>query len=463
MGIEKSSTWRIRGILQGIDDQAPRLSSILLCLFVLTLTLGPRIPIPLDLGRRVDARIHEIIVVLLAPLICTVLRLRPADLRSPWYPFMSLAFVAGTGSLILKSVSSEAPLLSFGYTFRFVMFFLTVIVIYALAMRAGRACTKWVLAAVFSTFILNASYVVLGGLRGTRASLELPGGEIMALYGPGLVGEVNPLSAGIFFIFVLAVLVTFPATRCVARSLIFIGIVLTGTCVYFIGNRAAMLMYGLGLAVYVVQQVRRKQFAETLLTILFAVVSAMFFIVFNTRGGTAVIGPNAVSEARGTQWIRAADLIRENPLFGWSLGTNEAHQAFLRLWGELGLLGMLFFVTFVMSLLLRSGKVVSSPLPFGYHSNDLPAASGTQSHLISWPRTLKLFLLLIILGGMITDSLTPVMSQDLLALLVGLAWMQISEGAASVNSLDQDPDQRYANATLPPAKHPPTVGTWANV
>lgn len=384
------------------------LAALSLGAFFLLLTVGPRIPLAIEIGRRVDLRLHEILFVgmLLVGIYFLINQGQFVSLRSPWYPFFGLSFIIVSLSLSLKVITTSSNLLmGLGYSYRALIFFFMSVVVANIAIRAGSGTTTIVIPTILLAFILNSVHVIWHSVHGSKTLFADNTGTLVQLYSPGLVGEPNALAAGIFFIYILTVLVQWHSTSMRQNLLIFLGLIVTLVCIYSINNRSAMVMAAMALVILIGTSLARRELKKAFFACVLLLTGLFSFFAVNPRGSAE--GPiDALSNGRWPQWERALDLIQVDPVLGWELGTNEAHQAFLRLWGDWGLVGGLLFIVLLISMLIRSpGRETTDLIDGGL-----------------WVRVLKMFIIVLLVGGLLTDSMTPVISWDLLSFSVGLAW-----------------------------------------
>ena len=195
------------------------------------------------------------------------------------------------------------------------------------------------------------------------------------------------------------------------------AILLAVASIYFTNNRSVFFGTVFLLSVFVGALVwqRRIKFAILWAFGLLSAGIALFFL--NWRG--AMESPlAAIDGGRLPQWHIATALFFESPLLGWNLGSSEPHQAFLRLAGELGTLAAVaVFLLFLKILFKQSSSVVPRR---ALSASFTPSFDSLQDRL--WPLVAKTFLLVVLAMGTLTDSLTPVLSWDLVAFCVGMAW-----------------------------------------
>lgn len=422
----EASRWRIRA------SRRPKtfiryetLCASFLGIFFLALSLGPRIPLPIDVGRRVDLRIHEVLILTASLIVIYSLTYKrnPKRLVSPWSPWFLIAFLSVTLALAVKTtIAHEQLLLNLGYSFRALMFFTISVTVFVIAHNGGTSLRRFTLPLICAAFGLNAVHTIFNGVRGRNSFIEDLNGKVTEQYGPGLLGEPNGLAAGVFFVYFLVVFAQWRSGSLKAQLLLSVGVIISLTCLYLTNNRSAMVMAVVVLVLQLLSSVNRKAYPMTVFYALILALGAASFFVLNPRGSSETVG-EALSGGRIPQWTRSLDLIRENPIIGWNFGSNEAHHAFLRLWGEFGAASAVLFLILLMIILWRNPR---RELPVVLAAQDQTRYK-TISQMSSpsddsWLRVLKHFLAALLVGGLLTDSFTPVQNWDLLGFSVGMAW-----------------------------------------
>lgn len=385
-----------------------KVSGSLLALFFLALTLGPRFPLAVDVGRRADLRIHEILLVFFLVIVSFSIKQtrKITNLRSPWSPFLSVSLACLIATLILKLLLSDGNTLrQLGYSYRAVVFFVITFLIGYLAWKAGTYLGTFVIFGILISFSINVAHVISNGLRGSNATMANNEGLLVQLYSPGLLGEPNALSAGIYFVFTLSFFTIWLALKDSFKTWTLLGVMLSLASIFVIDNRSAMVMAGFVLIIGALMAFKRKNLVALAFQGVIFIGAVIFFFFLSSRGASEDVG-TAITQGRLPQWQRSLTLLRQSTVLGWDLGTNEAHQSFLRLWGDWGA------ISAISLLLLFAVIIVRKPKP---HIATTPGN-------IQWLVLLKLFLTSLLVGGLLTDSLTPVLSWDLLAFSVGIAW-----------------------------------------
>lgn len=397
--------------------------AVLLGGFFVALSLGPRIPLPIDVGRRVDLRIHEIIVVILTMMAVylVIWKKTPTKLISPWSPWFLIAFVSLVATLFVKTMlAREQIFLNLGYSFRALMFFVISVSIFIVAYNCKSGLRRFTLPLMLLAFIINAIHMILNSIQGKNAFIEDLYGNAIEQYSPGLLGEPNALAAGTYFVFFIVLFAQWRSRSLTAQLFISLGVVVALVCIYMTNNRSAMIMAVVAIVIQLVSSIiRRNHWASTFYALIL-VSGAVSFFILNARGSSETIS-GALSYGRIPQWTRSVDLLKENPIFGWNLGSNEPHQAFLRLLGEFGIVTAGLFMALLAVILWRSPGI-ERKWNSETQGDSLKVMQVELRNDHYSLRVLKQLLAVLLVGGLVTDSLTPVQSWDLLAFSLGMAW-----------------------------------------
>lgn len=401
-----------------------QLTGVLLVVWLILVAVSPRIPVDLDLDRRSDIRLQELLFFVLLPLATFLAVKNRFRFRSPWFPWFSISALLSTVTLTAKVLffPPSNQLLALGYAYRFLIFFAIAFVVSTMAVSATSKLTKWLLIAINVTLVINATHIMVRGIRGDNAQILLYDGRLQPLYSPGLVGEPNALAAGIFFIFVMSVNASYVLVKGRHQRAAFLMLVIAAASVYFTNNRSAFLGVLVLLTVFLICLAWQRRIRVAAVTALGVLALGVSFFLVNWRGRFESTS-DEISIGRLPNWQSSWALLRDSPLIGWSLGEVEPHQAFLRLAGELGALGLLA----IMLLFLRILTKKSDEVPGSLHSG---LTYMTEKEFIGgrlWIFVTKIFLLVLLAMGVLTDSLTPVLSWDLLAFCVGMAWFSYAQ------------------------------------
>jgi hypothetical protein len=176
-------------------------------ILIAAISLSPRIPLPIDVpGRRFDLRVEDAVLVgLLGAWIALRPRIDPVVRRVAFAfaAYLAVALVATVASVALAGLPPIRGATYWGKQVEYMAIFLVV---------ASWARTpddrRWLLRLFLGLGILNAIWVGYQAIFGLRRSLfqVFPAFQtnqpstLFESYGPGLIGEVSPLSTGAFFL-----------------------------------------------------------------------------------------------------------------------------------------------------------------------------------------------------------------------------------------------------------------------
>jgi hypothetical protein len=382
--------------------------------FLLTLSLSPRMPLDLSVGRAVDYRLNELLLAPMAALAAYMGMRKGFRMRSPWHPFLLAGFAAASAVTVYTiAMHQDSSLLILGHAYRFLVYFLIVLVVAVLRSSTGPRCDRFVIAAVFIAFAINSVFGAAQRLRGeTAVYTNSSSGLEIKMYGSGLLGEQNPLSSGLFFVFVLVVLGALLKTRSL-RLIAYIP--LATVCVVslvLVTNRSAFASAAVVLVATLWSSLPRGRLRALITTAALAT-TALAAVLVSDHVRLDTYSIDLAAAVRLELWATSWNLLMEVPLSGWGLGLgSDPHQAYLGILGEFGILaGAVLLAMFASNLLTRlpSRESLQDEAPFGYFQAD-------------WSWAFRVFLLSLLVAGLLTDSLTPVHPWQLLAFLAGLSW-----------------------------------------
>jgi hypothetical protein len=351
----------------------------------------------------------------MAVLAALMIARRRFRLRSPWHPLLLAGFTASSlAAAYTVTVNPAVFLLVLGYAYRFFIFFLIIVVVAALRSITGARRDRWIIFAMFIVFAVNGAFVVAQRLRGeTAVYTNSSNGVQITMYGSGLFGEQNPLSSGLFFVFVLVVLGALLRTRSL-KLVAYLPCALS--CVLslvFITNRSAFASAAAVLIATIWSylpnwQVRALVLAPAISAVVLGAVRASDYVRLDLSS------LHQAALIRIELWAMSWDRLMQSPLTGWGLGIwSEPHQAYLRILGEFGLLAG-------TALLAMFTSMIVTRVPSGKPRLGQARVRGTGQADWSW--AFRVFLLGLLVGGLLTDALTPVLPWQLLAFLGGLSW-----------------------------------------
>ena len=393
-----------------------RIAMFLLAIFPFALALSPRIALNLAIGRAVEYRLNEL---LLVPMIISAiwcLRCSAVSLlRSPWRPML---LVSITGSLLVLVFSifndSANSLLIVGYGYRFLVFFVILVTIAILRGIQREPHDAFILSTIGIAFVINSFVVVLQRSRGQRAVyINEYTDQRIEMYGSGLLGEPAPLAAGFFFVMILAVLGALVVHRQIGAWLYLSSSAVAFVCILFVVNRSA-LVGGIVIAIATGVSYWRDKKQQVLFLAAVCAVGVLSALTVGRLFRLDGYSLRQAADIRLSIWSQGLAATYSDPLRISSSGFGiEPHQAYLRLISEYGvvvgaaILGLLFL------MLIRPRLEFRDPIALMGHR--IP-------NLVDWSWSFRAFLLSLLVAGFITDSLTPVMSWQMLAYLGGLTW-----------------------------------------
>jgi len=373
------------------------------------ISLSPRILLPVVIpGRQFDVRFEDLVVlVCLSGWILTISR-RPRLFLSPLFPAIvvyvtMVAFVTGIAMMTLGLQPLRAVPFFAKEVEYFIVFLLVVNLVRTredlkfttMALIGGAAINAaWVAVQLFTS--VNTQLIPIIGLRPTQDPVLAQ--RLYESYGPVLIGESSPLATGGFFLLIFLLAFSYALTcRTVPARIGYLtmsGVLLT--CVVFSESRVALIGGAVGLAI--LAGINRNQRKAVLIAGAVIFVTALLLNQAYFRASAWQGGPGAASrreralayeKATGVRvvWLaqeaggatlgrlsfprirRGIDerldlwegMLSESPnlLTGsgkGSLGSLsgpsgvEAHNHFLRVLVESGLLGELAFIWVLVSV-----------------------------------------------------------------------------------------------------------------
>jgi hypothetical protein len=443
------------GRMLGRGAAIPRLSARQtgLTVLVIAICVSPRIPVPLSVGRRFDLRLEDF--VLLALFVAWAwngdYKLLSRLQISRWF---AAFLAAGLLSTLVNVILYGLPLLR-GASFwgKYVEYFLIFATTAAWATTVRER--RWLMRTLLALGLLNLIWVGTQLVTGSyRSVIELSAANEFS-YGPGLIGEISPLSAGSFFLIqfllwwaLLANWRTWWAYAASAGTLF--ALVLTESRVSYLGSfvgaaviawraprrwlllggfLAAFLASNVGLVatgnpsagritgMYFMEQSFAYRFNE-----IWAPLARKYVgVVIKTPSSAAptpaptpryyghdVAPPPPSSVARKPPTVVQAVIGFGNGGMGFAPGLpTEAHDYFLRTFLETGVLGLVSFIGLLVSLLVFAFRRWRDPVSTG---PDRVIAAALLATLAAFTAS-----------SLLQDMFFPVIPNELLWLLVGLA------------------------------------------
>ncbi len=350
--------------------------TILVILLFLAISVSPRVRIgTLATGRNVDLRYEDFILVLIVILWVTRLALqnRKRIYVSPIFkPIMIYLFLATLSTCIGVILGWIVPSMALFFYFKEIEYFLIFLVVANFIRTYGELKIATYSLVVFG--IANGFYSIYQFLSGTFISGN---------YGTGSLGESATFpTAGYFMIILVLSTTVFWAIRGkTIRVISVISVVFCGIGLLFTGSRAsslgAILSFLVLLLIIVKESLKSKTGNIRLAYIM--LVLLLVFLVFGYAFNYAVKKRAVLSrlidishmkysllETRSEEiYGKALGVIEKNPVAGLGKtasttvlrGTGEAHNYYLRILAEMGILGLLAFLYMLLSIMKMSLKL----------------------------------------------------------------------------------------------------------
>jgi O-antigen ligase len=409
-------------------DFARILSAALLASVVLMICFSPRLDVPFLsqlFGRNADLRLQDLWLV---PALLTAVLIAVNSkqiIRSPWSPWLLKTFtLLSMVSILALLTSSSLAFSQLGYAARFFQFFVFVFVIAVLRTRAGAAGDVVALATLSIGFILNAFNALKMQLYGEVATYTSAlTGDGVFFYGPSMLNEPNSLSSGLFFVAAVALLSGLYLSKRIRSEIYVASVTVLSAIIVVVGDRSSLVA-----CIAVLLFMTACKFSPAVTTFTFLILIGLWFGI--ARLADMGVGPWRFQsrflwesfEGRSLLWLDNLSLVLDRPFIGWGpggataannfVGLSEAHNAYVRVLQEYGLLGTVILGIFVLLLLKRQ------PL-------SLPLRNLEPKYLpfnFLWVFTIKAYLVALLVAGLLTDSFTTTVSWHLLAVFAGLTW-----------------------------------------
>ena len=351
-------------------------------LLVLAIGISPRFPLPLEIpGRQFELRFEDVILVGLV--LNWLLTLRPRIHATPLFRAIAFYTVIITLTTALGLITGTVtPSRSLPFLFKELEYFLIFFLV-ANWVRT-HAQLQTITRVILAVAAANAVWAAVQTFLGTRQTLfvmladYLPldvsqGPMVLGSYGPGLIGEMSPFSTGGFFMLVLLLtfgFLLFAATGWRKKLLAGLGVTFA-ICLFLTESRANVIsaLIGVGLLALLAG---RASLGKIRLVLLLAAVSVGALV------GMAKTGIYDVSDRWLLENIQYSATQREediwwpllaagagHPLFGFGkgaldfapgLGSTEAHNQYLRVFVESGVVGLAAFLGLLGSIALLSAR-----------------------------------------------------------------------------------------------------------
>jgi len=333
-----------------------------LFLLVCAITFSPRFPLGTIPGeRRFDLRGEDIIITLMLIIWLLFLFLRSriylTPLFKPIFAYTSMLSVSSALNIITGYLN---PVRTFFYGLKEIEYFFLFLLV------ANWICNendiKYAIKVFLLGAIINVGWVVYQLLAGFQRPLFYTVGPV-GHYGPGLIGELSAASTGGFFLIALstalALVIYSPKRRViyfVISGALFVAMLASGT-------RGPIFSFVIALAV-VATLMRKGRFTTLSMVVIFGLiaVSAMWYLVKTVPAVSRLFNLQDVAhdlvQVRGQQWARLLQQLGVRGLLfgygesalGFTLGFEEAHNYYLRVLLESGIMGLATFLWLIIAI-----------------------------------------------------------------------------------------------------------------
>lgn len=400
----------------------PRLNAqgILLVAIILAIGVSPRIQIGALAGKAVELRYQDVVLVIALVVLTGSRRgFRRVRVWGHWFGLFLLA--ASVGFAIHLFTSEVSIVRQAAFFVRQMEPFFVAAAVCSLYVNAFSASRRSVLRVLHVAVFLNGSWVVYQILSGVpRTLLGSSTNSALESYGPKLIGEATPFSAGSFFAFAAALVVAEQGTMKQRRGLL-------------------PLLMALALVGGVVTQSRVSLAAIAVLSVIFVTAAwskrrslAVRVAAVALLAGT--LGPSFVREAGFSEnerltsaaiarsvdervtaiWFPVLGVVLDNSAIGvgpGAVGTDrvpytEAHNVLLRAALDFGLFAAAAFLGLALCIFIRAWRRTKV-------ANEAP-------YLAMYARLTCLYLVVTAFSGLFQDSFSSVMSSHLLMAAIGL-------------------------------------------
>jgi len=411
------------------------LCATLLCLLILSITLGPRLRAGyLSHQRAVDLRPQDLLLIPAAFVVLAHLAspVRPV-LRRWWALWSGFCLLAAGTTILHLLISGEATVPTrLAFLGRGIELVLIVGVVCGLYRQCGPSRLRLVHGTLLSAAFANAAWCLYQAYTGRPRTLL--GGEVgsaIESYGPKLVGEPSAFGAGAFFVFVAVLAIARYRGGLGSRPVSVALLVAAAVCTYLAQSRAALVAIACLMVIFILSADHAATTSRLGKVTLLATAAVPIVLAWDGPVSPRLTesGVMASTEVRLAEvWTPITHLLVNDPLVGLlgvgpgglatkTVPQTEAHNAVLRAWLDYGLVGGAV-------LLLAIG----SALWYAYRT----ARSSTASRSLRFHADLVwLFGVAVLVLGTVQDALTPVTSSHLLMLAIGLFAGELSHATVA--------------------------------
>ena len=393
-----------------------RYKLILLIILILSMSFSPRIPIgELAFGRMLELRYEDFVLLIITILYFLELfvskkRIYLSPLTIPIISYISLGILSTSLGILMGHID---PLRAFFFMGKEAQYFL----IFLISLNLIRNYED--------VAIIVYTLLFCGLINGLYGVYQFFSGYFWGYYGISIIGEKGPFPAGGYFsiMFFLSISSLYLSNRYnLSKLLSTIVALFSGLGLILTGSRANIFAVSLVFFIFVVFAVGGKYYKIFLVSIFL-----ISIIPFNTylikKSPEIYLRLTSIEGIKNSLIVRyeldykplVDKVILKNPLIGLGksiLGTDsipvEAHNHFLRILSEMGIIGLITFFYLLITIAQISFKT--------YKNKNTPF----------WGRVVSLSSLLSLISLMIAsltqDAFAPVRVNEPFWLLVGLTF-----------------------------------------
>ncbi|OGR98581.1 MAG: hypothetical protein A2V88_07690 [Elusimicrobia bacterium RBG_16_66_12] len=400
-------------------------------LLSLAIALSPRIPLPIVIpGRRFDLRVEDVLLLLLCTLWLVHLVARPrltsAGLAGPLVLYLALSAVSTVASMLSRELPVSRGALYFLKDAEYLVLGLIVMHAVRTVGDLGFVTRITLLGGVLN--VLWVLFQLAGGTRGPVIVLGTPVGvydppRLLEAYGPGLMGEVSPLSTGAYFLLVFFLALGFVQSSRSLKVAFTYGALAFAYCAGLVLSQSRvaiaglLVLLGLSLSSLLRRPRVMRYLIITLLIPMMLTLAALWgspelenlrFLKWEAYGRSMAYRWDVI-------WTPLAAHIPNSVLIGFGKGSlgvlpdmesGEAHNHYLRVILESGVLGLAAFLWILQRVIVLGSQV--------YRRSHL--AVGRILGFTTFVSAIAFAV-----AGLVQDIFAPVLPNALWWMIVGLA------------------------------------------
>ena len=389
--------------------------AVWLAIFILAITLSPRLRVGAIGGKAIDVRLQDILLV--PTLLMLVVSKHPfPNMRRAWgvWPrlYVPVAFVATLGNLlIVPSADIFRQVAFFG---RGVELFLIAAVVAGMYAAAGPHALRLTMRALHLAIWANIAWMAYQIGTGTQLVLFGSLGDTIEAYGPKLIGEPSAFGTGFFCAFAVALGVAEIRTRAGSKIISLAMIAAASVAAFYSQSRVSLVAIAIVLALLTLKPTSSGKlhlFGATIMAGFGTL--AIILMPSNLQGRLSPAGIEGSAFFRVDQiWKPLLNVALDHPLLGigpGSLGTpayprSEAHNIILRAALDYGLVGAALLVAVFVVVLRNAHRSQRA-------ENEDARLFGNLALLVTFA---------VLATGIVQDSLTGVTSSHLTSVAIGL-------------------------------------------